>query len=167
MQVERRDTPRTADEKETLAAFLEWQRATLAQKSAGLTDDQLRERSAPPSTLSLLGLVRHMADVERGWFRRTLAQEDVPPLYYSDSDEDGEFDNVDTANVEEAFATWDSECIQAREITSAHELDDTGKQRNGNLVSMRWILIHMIEEYSRHNGHADLLRQRIDGATGY
>jgi len=167
MQVERRDTPRTADEKETLTAFLEWQRATLAQKSAGLTDDQLRERAAPPSTLSLLGLVRHMADVERGWFRRTLAQEDVAPLYYSDSDEDGEFDNVDTADVAEAFAAWDAECEQAREITSGHELDDTGRQRNGNLVSMRWILVHMIEEYSRHNGHADLLRQRIDGATGY
>jgi uncharacterized damage-inducible protein DinB len=167
MPIERRDTPRTADEKETLTAFLEWQRATLAQKSAGLTDAQLRERSARPSTLSLLGLVRHMADVERGWFRRTLAQEDVPPLYSSDSDPDGEFDNVDTADVEEAFTTWDAECQLAREIISAHELDDTGRQRKGNLVSMRWILVHMIEEYSRHNGHADLLRQRIDGATGY
>src|ERR1700738_2718130 len=114
MQVARRDTPRTADEKETLTAFLEWQRATLAQKAAGLTDDQLRERSAQPSTLSLLGLVRHMADVERGWFRRGLAQEDVPPLYSSDSDEDGEFDNVDTADVEEGFATWDAEGEQAR-----------------------------------------------------
>ncbi|HWW10548.1 MAG TPA: DinB family protein [Candidatus Acidoferrales bacterium] len=167
MQVERRDTPRTADEKETLTAFLEWQRATLAQKCAGLTDEQLRERSAPPSTLSLLGLVRHMADVERGWFRRTLDQADVPPLYSTDSDPDGEFDNVDTANVEEAFATWGAECQQARDIVSAHELDDTGRQRSGRLISMRWILNHMIEEYSRHNGHADLLRERIDGATGY
>ena len=167
MQIERRDTPRTADEKETLTAFLEWQRATLAQKCADLTGDQLRERSAPPSTLSLLGLVRHMADVERGWFRRTLAHDDVPPIYSSDTDPDGEFDNVETADVEEAFATWDAECRQSREITAAHGLDDTGQQRSGRQVSMRWILVHMIEEYSRHNGHADLLRERIDGATGY
>lgn len=167
MQVERRDTPRTAGEKETLTAFLEWQRATLAQKCAGLSGDQLRERAAPPSTLSLLGLIRHMADVERGWFRRTLAQEDVPPLYYSDSDVDGEFDNVDTADVDEAFATWDAEAQRAREITAKHALDDIGRQRNGDPVSLRWILVHMTEEYSRHNGHADLLRQRIDGAVGY
>ncbi len=167
MERERPHTPRAADEKTTLVSFLEWQRITLARKCDGLDPSQLRQRSAAPSSLSLLGLVRHMADVERGWFRRTLAAEDVPPIYYSDNDRDGEFDNVDSADVDEAFATWQAECARAREIVSAHKLEDTGVHRSGEITSMRWILVHMIEEYSRHNGHADLLRQRIDGAVGY
>jgi uncharacterized damage-inducible protein DinB len=165
--VQYEDLQRNSDERTTLMAFLEWQRATLARKCDGLNGDQLRQRSAPPSTLSLLGLVRHMADVERGWFRRTLEGEAVPPIYSSDSDPDGEFDNVDAAEVEEAFASWRGECERSREIVSAHELEDTGRQRTGTVVSLRWILNHMIEEYSRHNGHADLLRERIDGAVGY
>jgi uncharacterized damage-inducible protein DinB len=165
--VEYQEIPRNDDERSTLLAFLEWQRETLARKCAGLAPDQLRIRSVEPSTLSLLGLVRHMADVERGWFRRTLAGEDVAERYGSDDDVDGDFDNVDTADVDEAFASWHEECELADEIISRRALDATGKQSSGREVSMRWILNHMIEEYSRHNGHADLLRQRIDGATGY
>jgi len=161
------DLPRNTDERTTLLAFLDWQRATLGRKCEGLTAEQLRQRSAPPSTLSLLGLVRHMADVERGWFRRTLAGEDAKAIYSSDADPDGEFDNVDTAGLDDAFAAWRSECEQARQIVATRQLDDTGRQRSGAVVSMRWILVHMIEEYSRHNGHADLLRERIDGAVGY
>ena len=160
-------TPSNADERTTLIAFLEWQRATLARKCDGLSAEQLRERSAAPSTLSLLGLVRHMADVERGWFRRTLALEDVEAIYSSDADPDGEFDNVDMADADEAFTTWHAECAQARQIVASRRLEDTGRQRRGEIVSLRWILVHMIEEYSRHNGHADLLRERIDGAVGY
>jgi len=167
MAIEYSDLPRDADERATLTAFLDWQRATLSRKCDGLDPDQLRKRSAPPSTLSLLGLVRHMAEVERGWFRRTLAMEDVAYLYSSDANPDGEFDDVDTADADEAFATWRAECEQARRIVAARQLDDTGKQRSGKTISMRWILVHMVEEYSRHNGHADLLRQRIDGAVGY
>jgi uncharacterized damage-inducible protein DinB len=159
------EIPRTGDERSTLLAFLEWQRATLARKCAGLKPDQLRIRSAEPSTMSLLGLVRHMADVERGWFRRTLAGEDVQYRYSTDDDLDGEFDNVDSADVDEAFAAWREECARADEIISRRALDATGHQRTGTEVSMRWVLNHMIEEYSRHNGHADLLRERIDGAT--
>jgi uncharacterized damage-inducible protein DinB len=132
-----------------------------------LDADQLRQRSAPPSTLSLLGLVRHMAEVERGWFRRTIAGEDVAQIYTSDADPDGEFDNVDTADVDEALATWRDECRSGDEIASARDLDATGRQRTGRVVSLRWVLMHMVEEYSRHNGHADLLRERIDGAVGY
>jgi uncharacterized damage-inducible protein DinB len=161
------EIPRTGDERSTLLAFLEWQRSTLERKCAGLAPDQLRTRSAEPSTLSLLGLVRHMADVERGWFRGTLAGEDIEPRYSKDDDLDGEFDNVDTADASEAFASWHDECAHADDIISRRALDATGHRRNGTEVSMRWILNHMIEEYSRHNGHADLLRQRIDGATGY
>ena len=159
------EIPRNGDERSTLLAFLVWQRATLARKCEGLEPDQLRIRSAEPSSLSLLGLVRHMADVERGWFRTTLAGEDLQERYSSEDDRDGEFDNVDTADVDEAFAAWREECARADEIVSRRALDATGKQRTGREVSMRWILIHMIEEYSRHNGHADLLRERIDGAT--
>jgi uncharacterized damage-inducible protein DinB len=164
--MEYQEIPRNDDERSTLLAFLEWQRETLARKCAGLAPDQLRIRSAEPSTLSLLGLVRHMADVERGWFRRTLAGEEVPERYSSDDDRDGDFDNVDTADVDEAFAGWHEECGLADEIISRRALDATGKQQSGREVSLRWILNHMIEEYSRHNGHADLLRERIDGATG-
>jgi uncharacterized damage-inducible protein DinB len=167
MDVEYEDIPRNGDERSTLLAFLEWQRRTLARKCAGLELDQLRIRSVEPSTLSLLGLVRHMADVERGWFRRTLAGEDIEYRYSTDDDIDGEFDNVDAADVSEALASWDEERARADDIVSRRALDATGHRRDGTEVSMRWILNHMIEEYSRHNGHADLLRQRIDGATGY
>ncbi|HBV93135.1 MAG TPA: hypothetical protein DEG26_00255 [Chloroflexi bacterium] len=159
--------PRAAGERDTLVSFLEWQRATLARKCSGLSAEQMRRRAVEPSTLSLLGLLRHMAGVERWWFRRTLAQEDVPLLYSSDADPDADFNDLDTAEVDEALATWTSECERARAIVEAHDLDDTGRHENGQAVSLRWILVHMIEEYSRHNGHADLLRERIDGAVGY
>ena len=161
------EIPRNDDERITLLAFLEWQRETLARKCGGLSADQMRIASVPPSNLTLLGLVRHMADVERGWFRRTLAGEDVAERYGSDDDPDGDFDNVATADVDEALASWREECGLADEIMSRRALESTGHQRTGREVSMRWILNHMIEEYSRHNGHADLIRQAIDGATGY
>jgi uncharacterized damage-inducible protein DinB len=161
------EIPRNDDERTTLLAFLEWERSTLARKCDDLNADQMRQASAPPSNLTLLGLVRHMADVERGWFRRTLAGEDIEDRYSSDADPDGDFDNIATADVDEAFASWHEECGLADEIMSRRALEATGRQRTGREVSMRWILNHMIEEYSRHNGHADLIRQAIDGATGY
>jgi uncharacterized damage-inducible protein DinB len=159
------EIPRTGDERSTLLAFLVWQRATLARKCEDLDPADLRTASAEPSNLSLLGLVRHMADVELGWFRRTLAGEDVEDHFSSPEDRDGDFINVADADVDEAFATWYDECNRADEIISRRALDATGRQRSGREVSMRWILNHMIEEYSRHNGHADLIRERIDGAT--
>jgi hypothetical protein len=108
-----------------------------------------------------------MAGVERWWFRRTLAEQDVPLIYSTDADPDADFNDLDGAGVEEAFETWRAECAHARSIVDAHRLDDTGREVDGQKVSLRWILVHMVEEYSRHNGHADLLRQRIDGAVGY
>ncbi|MPZ89866.1 MAG: DUF664 domain-containing protein, partial [Nitriliruptorales bacterium] len=151
-----------------LEAWLDYHRTTLEMKCEGLPTARLAERSAPPSSLSLLGLVRHMADVERNWFRRILAGETAPPLYYSETDPDGEFDNVDTADVADAFATWRAECDHARKIVAEIDsLDVVGRNlRRGEPVSLRWILVHMIEEYARHNGHADLLRERLDGAVG-
>jgi len=160
------DPPLIADEREMLVSWLDFHRATLAMKCAGLTDEQLRERASPPSSMSLLGLVRHMAEVERGWFRRTLSGEDVPPIYYSDANPDGDFDDLDSVTAEQAFETWQHECDLARQaMDRAESLDVTGRKRTHE-HSLRWILVHMIEEYARHNGHADLLRERIDGATG-
>ncbi|NUP80663.1 MAG: DinB family protein [Nonomuraea sp.] len=157
--------PLVGDELTTLNNWLEWHRGTLAVKCAGLTDDQLRLRSAEPSALSLLGLVRHMAHVERVWFRRVLNAEDIPRLWNKDVDNDADFNDVDKASVEEAFATWQDEIERARAISAAKPLDAVA-DRNGQDCTHRWILVHMIEEYARHNGHADLLRERIDGVTG-
>ncbi|MFC4123251.1 DinB family protein [Nonomuraea zeae] len=157
--------PLTGDELTVLNNWLEWHRGTLAVKCAGLSAEQLRLRSAPPSNLSLLGLVRHMAHVERSWFRRVLNGEDLPKLWDKDRDNDADFKEVDAASAEEAFATWEDEIARARAISAAKPLDAVG-DRNGQDCSHRWILIHMIEEYARHNGHADLLRERIDGVTG-
>jgi hypothetical protein len=168
MDIERVEPPFAADERATLDGWLEYHRATLEQKCSGLTAAQLVERSVPPSSLSLLGLVRHMAEVERNWFRRVFAdEEDAGPIYYSDDDPDGDFDNVDPSNVAEAFATWHEEIAHAREITVDASLDARSVGRShGEAVSLRWIITHMIEEYARHNGHADLLRELIDGETG-
>jgi uncharacterized damage-inducible protein DinB len=166
----RTDPPLQADERTMLAAWLELQRDTLAWKCDGLDADAMRRRAVPPSTLSLLGLVRHMAEVERNWFRRNLAGEEAPPLYYSADNEDGDFDDVDTADVEQAFSAWRDECDHARRLAAAAPTLDqlsAKPRRSGGVVSLRWIMVHMVEEYARHNGHADLLRQCIDGAVGY
>ena len=166
---DRTDPPPAADERPMLDAWLEFHRATLAAKCAGLTDDQLRERAVPPSSLSLLGLVRHMAEVERNWFRHKLTGEEAPYYFITDEDEDADFNAVDGASVEEAFSIWRAECESARVIAAATPSLDTLAKRargNGMVVSLRWILLHMIEEYARHNGHADFLRERIDGSVG-
>ncbi|MEV5325007.1 DinB family protein [Nonomuraea sp. NPDC052634] len=148
-----------------LTNWLEWHRATLAVKCAGLTDEQLRLRSAEPSAMSLLGLVRHMAHVERVWFRVVLDGEALPKLWDKDRDNDADFKEVDTASVKEAFDVWQEEIERARAISAAKPLDAVG-DRKGRECTHRYILVHMIEEYARHNGHADLLRERIDGVTG-
>lgn len=163
----RTDPPFIADERAMLGNWLDWQRETLALKCRGLSDEQLRERSAPPSELSLLGLVRHMAYVEHVWFRVTLQGQEYSSPVKADDKPDGDFLDADTASVEEAFALWRSEIEHARQVSAGLELDEVAKtQRHGQDCSHRWILVHMIAEYARHNGHADLLRERIDGVTG-
>jgi len=161
--------PYVADERTMLVAWLDHHRATLELKCAGIPAERLAERSVPPSSLSLLGLVRHMADVERRWFRRCLVGEDVPPVYRTDAEPNRAFDRADGAEWEADVAAWRAECDRARELTAATgSLDAIAVEpaRTGEPVSLRWILVHMIEEYARHNGHADLLRERLDGATG-
>jgi len=162
---DRLDPGYTLGERDMLEQWLEFHRATLRWKLEGIDDEQVKQRSVSPSTMSLLGLMRHMADVERNWFRRVLAAETAPGIFWSDDDPDGEFDRVDDAVVADDVATWQAEVAAARTIAAAHSLDDTGVRR-GEPCSLRWIYVHMIEEYARHNGHADLLRERIDGATG-
>ena len=161
----RTDPPRVADERAMYQAWLDFHRETLLWKCAGLTDAQLKNPAVSPSTLTLLGLLRHMSEVERAWFRSRAAGLDLPDLYCSENDEDGDFDNVADADVPEAFATFKAECLAADEAARTKSLDDTCVGRN-DPISLRWVYVHMIEEYARHNGHADLLRECIDGATG-
>ncbi len=166
---ERPSPSTTAGERDMLEGWLDFHRATLALKCAGLSDEQLREASAPPSDMTLMGLVRHMAEVERHWFRRVLAGEDAPPIYYTEDDPDLDFVVTEQDTAEEAFATWQAEIARARENAAGRSLDDVnlgGHRRYTEPISLRWILVHMVEEYARHNGHADLIRERIDGATG-
>jgi hypothetical protein len=147
-----------------LEAWLDYHRATLLQKCAELSPDALKMRSAPPSTLSLLGLVRHLTEVERAWFRRRLAQEQGPGvgrLYSTPDRPDADFDDLADADPTATVETYLQEVARCRAAAAGVGLDTVVADR-----SVRWIYLHMIEEYARHNGHADLLRERIDGATG-
>ncbi|WP_246281723.1 DinB family protein [Fodinicola acaciae] len=162
----RAGTRTTGDERAMLADFLRAQRQTLELKCAGL-GAELATRSVAPSALSLLGLVRHLADVERRWFRQVLAGEDAAPRFSSDDEPDGDFDGATPEVAAEAWAAWREEIAFAEDfVENAADLDVTGVDSWRGKVSLRWVIVHLIEEYARHNGHADLLRERIDGATG-
>ena len=161
--------PMHADERTTLAGWLDFYRATLATKCLGLDEEQLRTVSVPPSPLTLLGLVRHMAEVERNWFRRVLVGEAAPPIYDPNADpngDDGGFDLTDDATFADAKTVWAREIEVARANFAARDLDSTSPFV-GTEVTLRWICTHMVGEYARHCGHADLIRERIDGATGF
>jgi hypothetical protein len=164
----REQPPLVGDERELLTAYLDWHRETLELKCAGVPAAALSEKGVPPSGLSLHGLVRHLAGVERWWFRTQFAGEDVPMLYYADDDPNQDFDDLG-GDVAEALGVWRAECQRSREIVAAApSLEQTGTHRaSGQPISLRRILISMIAEYARHNGHADLLRERIDGASGF
>ncbi|MGH3312957.1 MAG: DinB family protein [Streptomyces sp.] len=167
MTVERPGPPLTAGERQTLRGFLDHHRATLAMKCEGLGDEDLRRLSMPPSTLSLLGLVRHMAEVERSWFRRVINGEDIPLVWSDDFDFQVAYD-ASTATRTEAFDAWQREVDHARRIEAeAESLDVTGHDaRSGDDFSLRLVMLHLIQEYARHNGHADFLREGIDGTVG-
>ena len=167
MQDDRIGPPLLGGERETVRAFLDYHRATLALKCQGLSDEELRQRSMPPSTLTLLGLVRHLAEVERTWFRRVINGEDIPLRWSAEGDFQAAYDGSASTRAE-AFGAWQEEVEHARRIEQAAEsLDVTGYQaRWGEHVSLRLVLLHMIHEYARHNGHADFLREGIDGEVG-
>jgi uncharacterized damage-inducible protein DinB len=166
--VTRTDPPNAADERSALQGWLDYHRQTLRWKCAGLTGEQLVTRPVASSTLSLLGLVRHMTEVERGWFRRGFGgQVDLAAAYCSDEHPDGDFDLADQAAAEADFAAFSSECAAADDAARGHALDETFvRGRSGQTFDLRWIYLHMVEEYARHNGHADLIRELIDGVTG-
>jgi uncharacterized damage-inducible protein DinB len=150
-----------------LEAWLEFHRSTLLLKCEGLDDSGRKARPVPTSRLSLHGLVRHMAEVERNWFRRVLLREPTaPPIWYDPAVEDSELVPLDDADWQADLSAWLAECDQSRAAAAVYDLDDTGLRR-GKPVSLRWIYVHMIEEYARHNGHADLIRELVDGAVGW
>ncbi|MDH6114441.1 putative damage-inducible protein DinB [Kitasatospora sp. MAP12-15] len=167
MTTERIGPPLIAGEREMLRSFLDFHRATLAMKCDGLTDEELRRQSMPPSTLSLLGLVRHMAEVERTWFRIVMNAEAIPLVWSAEMDYQVAYD-ASTATRSEAFAAWQAEVKHSRRIEQAAEsLDVIGHNaRWGEDVSLRLVMLHLIHDYARHNGHADFLREAIDGTVG-
>jgi uncharacterized damage-inducible protein DinB len=164
---ERVGPPVVGGEREMLRAFLDYHRATLAMKCEGLSDDDLRRASMPPSTLSLLGLVRHMAEVERTWFRRVINGEEIPLVWSADGDFQAAYD-ASTATRSQTFEVWNTEVAHSRRIEqAAPSLDVTGYQAKWSEdVSLRLVMLHLIHEYARHNGHADFLREGIDGTVG-
>ncbi len=165
--VERIDPAFAADEFTTLCEFLDFYRATLLIKVDGLCDLDARARACPPSNLNLMGLVRHMADVERSWFRRTLMDEAAPPIFYNDANIDGDLEPSTDDTLAAARDALDAEIAVSRRNVRDMSLDRLALvDRPGDRPSLRWIMVHMIEEYARHCGHADLLREAIDASTG-
>jgi hypothetical protein len=164
--VTRIDEPFVSGERAMLEGFLEWQRHTLLHKCAGLNPEQLAAQPVPPSTLSMLGLIRHHIDVERTWFRRRFAGEDIPSVYYEDGNWDRCFNDVDAGDAESEYEALLEEWKACRQTDADRSLDDTFDHPSHDPMQLRWIYHHMIEEYARHNGHADLLRECIDGVTG-
>jgi uncharacterized damage-inducible protein DinB len=166
--VDRAQPDRIAEEKTALDQLLDYQRATLLAKCSGLTSAQLKERAVPPSALSLLGLVRHMTEVERWWFRMHANAEDLE-FPYDPGQTGADFDDISAADAASNLADYREELTAARAAMAGKSLDHVVPSHGDHperTRDIRWIYLHMIDEYGRHNGHADLLRERIDGATG-
>lgn len=159
--------PSGGDERELLRGFVDFHRGTLLWKTSGLTGEQLVTTSTEPSTMSLIGLVRHLTEVERYWFQLCLAGRPVTLQHWTTEHPDGDFDLVDPGRVEQDLADYQAVIKISDEIAGRYDLDHTFRRpRRNNEYSVRWLYLHLVEEYSRHNGHADLIRERIDGTTG-
>jgi len=168
-EVDRAEPPLVAGERASLESWLEFHRRTLLVKCAGLTSDQLKLRPVPPSTLSLLGLVRHMTDVEHWWFTMHAGRAGSGLRYSTDADPDGEFNQTESADAEADLRTYRAEIERSNAAVAGVDLDLVVPSRGDHpdrVRDVRWIFQHMIEEYARHNGHADIIREQIDGATG-
>lgn len=160
--------PFSGDERTQLDAWLDFYRGTLLEKCNGLNAAQLKERPVPTSLLSLLGLVRHLTFVEQVWFETTFSDKDVVEYYKTEGDRDADFRNLDDTSVEEVFDQYVHATNTSRSLSAGHDLDEMAKRpRRGRESDLRWIYLHVIEEYARHCGHADLIRELVDGATGY
>jgi hypothetical protein len=157
--------PETGAERALLDGFLDLHRETLLWKCAGLTDEQLRQKAVPTSALSLLGILRHITEVERGWFFDHLPHE-ATPIYFTEEAPNDDFDAVDSVPPSEVFDRYRAEVDRIRAEIAAVPLDHEYTDKRGSTFSLRWVYLHMIEEYARHNGHADLIREAIDGVTG-
>jgi uncharacterized damage-inducible protein DinB len=174
MWVDPDDDPRDTgaaltDERSTILEYLRAYRTTMEMKCSGLDAEQLARRSVPPSTMSLLGLIRHMADVERHWFRRVMAGSDAPWRFTTEANRDEDWDGAvaDPAVVTEAWQAWREEVAFAEAfVDETDDLAREGRMRDGKPIQLREVLVHMLEEYARHCGHADLLRERVDGRIG-
>jgi uncharacterized damage-inducible protein DinB len=168
-EAKRSEPPLVAGEREALDAWLDFHRDTLLTKCTGLTADQLSQRAVPPSALSLLGIVRHMTDVERWWFRVHGTDQDMIFRYWTEDNLNADFDDLDEPDAPAVLAAFREEVALARAAVRDLDLDHVVPSHGHHperVRDLRWIYIHMIEEYARHNGHADLLRERIDGVTG-
>ncbi|MBI2708479.1 MAG: DinB family protein [Actinobacteria bacterium] len=161
------------DERAMLESWLEFHRQILVRKCGGLTPEQLTDAACPPSPLTLLGLLRHMTDVEQGWFERGIGRmgkeppfPDVVPHYWSDDDPDGDLRIPDPPDPAGDLARYEAQLERSRAALAAVATLDLTVTDGDRTISARWVLVHMVEEYARHNGHADLLRERIDGQTG-
>jgi uncharacterized damage-inducible protein DinB len=164
----REEPPYLLGERTMLEAWLDFHRTTLLLKCEGLDDSQRKARPVETSLMSLHGLVRHMAEVERGWFQRVLlSQSDLPRIWQKTRGDDADFFPIDDADWDTDLAIWNAECEISRAVAAERDLDATGLHRSGADVSLRWIYVHMIEEYARHNGHADLIREIVDGQVGW
>jgi uncharacterized damage-inducible protein DinB len=165
--IPRPDPDMMGDEWDSLSQWLDFHRATFRLKCAGLTDEQLKQRPISTTNLSLLGLMRHLTEVERGWFAETLAGRSITGLYYSEDDPDGDFDQLDSRPVSEVQESYLTAIREAHDIVASFEdADDLRRHPTERPVRVRWVMMHMLEEYARHNGHADLIREAIDGARG-
>jgi uncharacterized damage-inducible protein DinB len=163
----RAEPPFLLGERAMLEAWLDFHRTTLLLKCEGLDDAARKSRPVLTSRLSLHGLVRHIAEVERNWFRRVLLDDEAAPwIWFDPSAEDSELVPLDDADWETDLAAWRAEIDASRVAAAGRRLDDTGL-RHGQPCSLRWIYVHMIEEYARHNGHADLIRELVDGSVGW
>ncbi len=165
---ERPVVPHSGDERPQLDAWLDFYRATLLAKCDGLTVAELKIRPVASSRLSLLGMVRHMTFVEQVWFETTFAGIDTVNYYKTDGDRDADFNDLDSDAAETVFDLYQRVIATSKELVADHSLDEHAKKpRRGRDVDLRWIYVHLIEEYARHCGHADIIREMIDGATGY
>ena len=158
--------PTAAGERATLDGLLEWHRATFLWKCAGLTGEQLAARPVPSSSLSLLGLARHLTDTERAWFRRRVGGQLLPDVYTTADRPDAAFEDTDAAAAEADVARLTGEWELCRQAVAGVALDTQVSHERRGPLSVRWVYGHMIAEYARHLGHADLLRESIDGVTG-
>lgn len=158
------DGPLTGADRPMLEAYLAWQRETLLNISAGLTAEQLARRPLPSSNLSLLGLIRHAAKVERTWFRQRAGGEPIESMYAASPDKDADFNDLDADEAEAAVRRLQDEWRACDAVTTGLSFDHVIDVR-GDAMSLRMVYVHLIGEYARHNGHADLLREAIDGVT--